>query len=155
MFLSGLLINSRKSPFPSWWKVRLRRQHHRPPQRSSSKLMAKLPTEALPVGCSAGVFVFLELHTHHVEELIRVSTQVMHQVHEVLHCLLQNDCALEEHKDRGHRNSWVCWLKCRTRKDNFKGGNHLRHLGFPGRTWHVKIFIKTNNKISIVHSADL
>jgi hypothetical protein len=55
---------------------------------------------ALPVSCRAGVLVFLEFHTHHVEELIRICTQVMHQVHEVLHCFFHNDCTLEMNKKR-------------------------------------------------------
>lgn len=81
---------------PHWVRVPLSctcRLRSRPHTES-----APPPPPAVPVGWGAGVLVLLELHTHHVEELIWIRTQVMHQVHEVLHSLLHNDCALEMNK---------------------------------------------------------
>lgn len=94
---SGPLTNAKTGPFLSRWKSEA-------PKAASTSITRvrvwrdcpRLPPWALPAGRSTGVLVLLELHAHHVEELIRVCTQVVHQVQEVLHCLLHDDCALRE-----------------------------------------------------------
>lgn len=63
---------------------------------SSKTTRAVPPILPIPVGEGAGVLVLLELHAHHVEELIRIGAQVMHQVHQVLDSLLHDHRALEE-----------------------------------------------------------
>lgn len=52
----------------------------------------------LPVRCIADLLVLLEFITHHFEELVGISTQVLHQVHEILDGLLHHHRALEEDK---------------------------------------------------------
>lgn len=56
----------------------------------------RFPRLPVPVGKGAGVLVLLEFHTHHVEELVRIGAQVVHQVHQVLNSLLHDYRALEK-----------------------------------------------------------
>lgn len=49
----------------------------------------------LPVGCVANVLVLFELVANHLEELIGVGAQVLHQAHEILDRLLHHHRALE------------------------------------------------------------
>lgn len=55
---------------------------------------------ALPVGRVADVLVLFELVTDHLQELVGVGTQVLHEVHQVLDGLLHDHSALEA-KTRG------------------------------------------------------
>lgn len=48
----------------------------------------------LPIGCVADFLVFFELVTDHLQELVGVRTQILHQVHEVLDGLFHNHSAL-------------------------------------------------------------
>lgn len=92
---------------PFLW-VRLWRQPHQPDNSQVASDIAQV----LPVGRRAGVLILLELHAHHVEELVWVRAQVMHQIQQVLHCLLHNDCALPR-TQRGHRlRSCFCLFVC-------------------------------------------
>lgn len=89
-------LNSGPSPWVRLWR------------QCTNRTTVRLPVtllrsqQHLPVGRCAGVLVLLQFHTHHVEELIWVRAQVMHQIQEVLHRLLHNDCALPR-TQRGHR----------------------------------------------------
>lgn len=64
--------------------------------KSSISSGHQFPSLPVPVGEGAGVLVLLELHTHHVEELVGIGAQVVHQVHQVLNGLLHNYRALEK-----------------------------------------------------------
>lgn len=52
----------------------------------------------LPVGGVADLLVLFELVTDHLQELVRVSTEVLHKTHQILDGLLNNDGALEKRK---------------------------------------------------------
>lgn len=54
-------------------------------------------TNVVPVGGVADLLVLFELVTDHLQELVRVSTEVLHETHQILDGLLDDHSALEKH----------------------------------------------------------
>lgn len=52
---------------------------------------------AVPVGSVADLLVLFELVTDHLQELVRVSTEILHETHQILDGLLNDHSALETH----------------------------------------------------------
>lgn len=55
----------------------------------------------VPVGRIADVLVLLELVANHLQELVGVGTQVLHEAHQILDGLLHHHSALQVEQRRG------------------------------------------------------
>lgn len=62
--------------------------------------------KVVPVGCVADVFILFELVADHLQELVGVGAQVLHEIHQVLNGLFHHHGALraEQNKRGGERN---------------------------------------------------
>lgn len=68
---------------------------------------------------------------------------------------LQWLCSGKEHREDKDTHECFDSSNVYDKEGLLKGCDHLRHLSFPRRMWHLKILLKNNNKISILHSANL
>lgn len=64
----------------------------------------------LPVGGVADLLVLFELVADHLQELVRVSTEVLHETHQILDGLLDDHSALEKHRRAVRNKGRFPWM---------------------------------------------